>query len=96
MDFVGGPAHALTIIRILEKLCQLDEATVRDKVILAILIYVKATESIKKILACLRLKEIEGQVMETIKRLMNGDNYQSKFAATQLIPAVFAHLSPGS
>lgn len=50
MDFVGGPAHALTIIRILEKLCQLDEATVRDK----------ATESIKKILACLRLKEIEG------------------------------------
>lgn len=86
MDFVGGPAHALTIIRILEKLCQLDEATVRDK----------ATESIKKILACLRLKEIEGQVMETIKRLMNGDNYQSKFAATQLIPAVFAHLSPGS
>ena len=33
MDFVGGPAHALTIIRILEKLCQLDEATVRDKVI---------------------------------------------------------------
>lgn len=32
MDFVGGPAHALSIIRILEKLCQLDESTVRDKV----------------------------------------------------------------
>jgi serine/threonine-protein phosphatase 2A regulatory subunit A len=34
LDYVGGPAHALHVIKILEKLCQLDEATVRDKVIL--------------------------------------------------------------
>lgn len=34
--------------------------------------------------------------METVKRLMNGENYQSKFAATQLIPAVFTHMSPQS
>jgi len=34
--------------------------------------------------------------MEIIKRLMNGENYQSKFAGTQLIPTVYAHLSPGS
>ena len=34
--------------------------------------------------------------MEIIKRLMNGDNYQSKFAATHLIPTVYAHLSPAS
>ena len=32
LDFVGGPAHALHVIKILEKLCQLDESTVRDKV----------------------------------------------------------------
>jgi hypothetical protein len=32
LDHVGGPAHALHVIKILEKLCQLDEATVRDKV----------------------------------------------------------------
>ena len=32
LDFVGGPAHALNVIKILEKLCQLDESTVRDKV----------------------------------------------------------------
>ena len=32
MDYVGGPAHSLSLIRILEKLCQLDESTVRDKV----------------------------------------------------------------
>jgi hypothetical protein len=81
---VGGPAYALHIIKILEKLCQLDESTVRDK----------ATESIKKIFAQLRLKDIEGQVMEVIKRLMNGENYQSKFSATSLIPSVYPHMSP--
>ena len=32
LDYVGGPAHALHIIKILEKLCQLDESSVRDKV----------------------------------------------------------------
>ena len=65
LDYVGGPAHALHVIKILEKLCQLDEATVRDK----------ATESIKKIFGSLRLKDIEQSVMEIVKRLMNGENY---------------------
>ena len=45
LEFVGGPAHALHVVKILEKLCQLDESTVRDK----------ATESIKKILSSMRL-----------------------------------------
>lgn len=39
MDYIGGPAHALTIIRILEKLCQLDESTVRDKVSIDFTLY---------------------------------------------------------
>lgn len=56
----------------------------------------QACESIKKILACLRLKDIEGHVMDIVKRLMNGDNYQSKFTGTALIPAVYAHLSAAS
>ena len=32
LDYVGGPAHAMHVIRILEKLCQVEESTVRDKV----------------------------------------------------------------
>ena len=32
LDYIGGPAHALHIIKILEKLCSLEEGTVRDKV----------------------------------------------------------------
>jgi serine/threonine-protein phosphatase 2A regulatory subunit A len=59
LDYVGGPAHALHIIKILEKLCQLDESTVRDKVRYKILMRLKACESIKKIFACLRLKDVE-------------------------------------
>jgi hypothetical protein len=43
----------------------MDESTVRDK----------ATESIKKIFGCLKLKEIEPHVMDIIKRLMNGETY---------------------
>lgn len=56
----------------------------------------KATEGIKKTLASVRVKDIEPQIMETIKRLMNGEGYTSKFAATQLIPTVYVHLSSGS
>jgi serine/threonine-protein phosphatase 2A regulatory subunit A len=33
LDYVGGPAHAMHVIKILEKLCQVEETTVRDKVI---------------------------------------------------------------
>jgi hypothetical protein len=39
LDQVGGPAHALHVIKILEKLCQLDESSVRDKVTLHLLFY---------------------------------------------------------
>lgn len=32
LDFIGGPAHAMHLIKPLEKLCQVEESTVRDKV----------------------------------------------------------------
>jgi serine/threonine-protein phosphatase 2A regulatory subunit A len=32
LDYVGGPAHGIHIIKILEKLCMVEETTVRDKV----------------------------------------------------------------
>ncbi len=36
LDYVGGPAHALHVVKILEKLCQMDESAVRDKVSLSL------------------------------------------------------------
>lgn len=32
LDYAGGPVHAIHIIKPLEKLCQVEESTVRDKV----------------------------------------------------------------
>jgi serine/threonine-protein phosphatase 2A regulatory subunit A len=32
LDFAGGPSYAIHIIKPLEKLCQVEETTVRDKV----------------------------------------------------------------
>ena len=32
LEFVGGPAHAMHIMKPLEKLCQVEESTVREKV----------------------------------------------------------------
>ena len=32
LDYIGGPNHALSIIKCLEKLCSIEEASVREKV----------------------------------------------------------------
>lgn len=50
----------------------------------------------KKILGTLKLKDFEGPTMDLIKRLMDGENYQSKFASTVLIPAVYTQMSPAN
>eukprot|EP00347_Sterkiella_histriomuscorum_P020919 403335954 len=84
LDLVGGPAHAIHLMKPLEKLCQVEESTVRDK----------ATEGIKKILSFVKVKDIEGPVFDLIKRLMNGESYTSKFAGTHLIPTVYSQVSP--
>ena len=32
LDYSGGPTHAIHVLKPLEKLCQLEESTVREKV----------------------------------------------------------------
>lgn len=34
LDYTGGPNHCMSLIKCLEKLCSIEEASVRDKVIL--------------------------------------------------------------
>jgi len=53
LDHVGGPAQAEHVLRVLEKLCGIEEIAVREK----------ATESIKKILASVRIKDFEAFIM---------------------------------
>ncbi len=32
LDYAGGPGHAIHVLKPLEKLCQVEETTVREKV----------------------------------------------------------------
>lgn len=32
LEYIGGPAHTVHVLKPLEKLCQVEESTVRDKV----------------------------------------------------------------
>lgn len=56
----------------------------------------QATESVKKILATIRIRDFEMSIMGMIKRLMEGECFTSKFAAVQLFPCVFSNVSPAS
>ena len=102
LDYAGGPQHAEHVLRPLERLCTIEETTVREKVSFLFkldysvraphfaksvswkLIYsffLQATESIKKVLAMIRIKDFETTIMSMLKRLMSGECYTSKYAA---------------
>lgn len=53
----------------------------------------KATLGIKRIFSVIKVKELEGEVIGMIRRLMNGDWFTSKLSAATLIPSVFLHVS---
>lgn len=87
VDYVGGANHAIHIIGPLERLCQVEETAVREKVkSIDIFVYInqwlKATEGIKKIISIIKVKDIESKLVEMIKRMMSGEGYTSKFPAT--------------
>lgn len=86
LDLVGGPAHAEHILRILERLCVVEEISVREK----------ATESIKKILASVRIKDFEKSIMEMMQRLMKNQSNTTKYAAIHLIPFVYTYFQSGN
>jgi hypothetical protein len=50
LEHIGGPAHALHVIKILEKLCQLDESTIRDKVLFHLIDINRHVSALKRFL----------------------------------------------
>ena len=40
------------------------------------------------------MRDFETIIMGMIMRLMNGDSFTTKFAAVQLFPCIYMHLSP--
>lgn len=71
LDYVGGPLFAPHLFKPLERLCELEETTVRGK----------AVDSIKNIFSLVNIKDLKQQIIQMIERLMNGDTYASKLAA---------------
>ena len=47
----------------------------------------------KKILGLIRIRDFEQVIMGMIQRLINGDCFTTKFAAVQLFPCVYTHVS---
>lgn len=71
LEYVGGPLFAPHLFKPLERLCELEETTVRNK----------AVESIKNIFSLVNIKDLKQQIIQMIERLMNGETYASKLAA---------------
>lgn len=82
LEYVGGPLFAPHLFKPLERLCELEETTVRNK----------AVESIKNIFSLVNIKDLKQQIIQMIERLMNGETYASKLAAIQLFPIIYPHL----
>jgi len=83
LDNVGGPLFAPHLFKPLERLCEVEETTVREK----------AVDSIKDILALVNIKDLRQQIIQMIERLMNGETYTSKLAAIHFFPVIYPHLS---
>ena len=83
LDYVGGPQHASDLLNILEKICALEELSVREH----------ATESIKKILSALKLSQEADKVMLMIRRLNQCPDNTTKYTTVHLIPFVYSYFS---
>lgn len=80
IDSVGGPEHASHLLRPLEDMLGLEEATVRDK----------ALESMKVIISHLPKRLIESLVHPLVHRLATNEWFAVRIAACGLIPVVAA------
>lgn len=85
VPLIGGPAHAMAVMKILESLSCFEEQPIRTK----------AVEGMKAIFSTLKLRDVEGEIVQMEKRLVAAEGYASKFSAIQLIPHVYAGLSSG-
>jgi len=45
------------------------------------------------VLSLIRIRDFEQVIMGMIQRLINGDSFTTKFAAVQLFPCVYSHIS---
>ena len=70
-DSIGGDAHILSLIKIFEKIMNIDELSVRGEALL----------SFKKILSCAKIEIISNEIVEMIGRSSVNENDSQKLCA---------------
>jgi serine/threonine-protein phosphatase 2A regulatory subunit A len=88
-DHIGGNQYASVLLTPLEKLCNIEETSVRDTVNDSKFIKNKAAQSIKKVLKLMDFKKQEDTISQLIKKFCSTDFHTSKSAAAIIIPSIY-------
>jgi len=82
--YLGGNQYAHLLLSPLEKLCYVEESTVRDK----------AAEAIKRVVNLIDFKKYEDILTQFVRKLSSSDHVLAKEAACAIIPSVYPISSP--
>jgi serine/threonine-protein phosphatase 2A regulatory subunit A len=83
VDVVGGPAHAYLLLKPLESLATVDEASVRDM----------AVRSICKVVGAMEPDHVAEHFVPVLRRLVTRDWFTSRIASCSLFQVGYARLS---
>ncbi|ETI43715.1 hypothetical protein F441_11339 [Phytophthora nicotianae CJ01A1] len=83
VDVVGGPAHAYLLLKPLESLATVDEASVRDM----------AVRSICKVVEAMEPDHVSEHFVPVLRRLVTRDWFTSRIASCNLFQVGYTHLA---
>ena len=84
IDYIGGSQYIMSLINPLEFLTSVEENSVREA----------AIDSIKKILATVRVKDHEQHLKVMLNKMMSSDWFTSKIACICLSPYIYKSCTP--
>lgn len=94
LEHIGGSSYYYILLEPLEKLTQVDEVAVREKVEnywhSSLFDVFQAVQSLKQVLTASDVKKNDEALMAMIRRFVSGDSQASKAAAASLVPAVYS------
>lgn len=82
-DYIGGSSSCNLLLPPLEKMCYMEDVTVRDK----------AVQGLKKVISKLDFKKNEEALMAIVKRFVSGDYHTAKGSAANIIPFIYPQCS---
>ncbi len=85
LQYTGGPSKAKYLFALLEKLCAVEEGTVRAE----------AVKAIGNILSEMNPRDVEAELVSIVKKLSGHEWITSHISAILLTPCIYPHLSKG-